>query len=1333
MNTTPCTPARCYGTGLVLKWLLGFFATATLLFAQTTILDLGSRDAHAWSSRVEHNKGFVPRSEYTLSLQVEIGNYAQANWNTTTALDLSAHASQAINIVGDLTNTTGENFRLYLYDGTGGLAVAEFTASFSSSMAINQSDWLLDKTDLFGVTGTGSFDWSNVIKAGLSCYSTGSVTVDIQEILLGPVPTPYAPITIADFGTTKDHYWDNRVEHNYGFSGRQETDDTFYAIIGGYAQANWNTTATLDLSDHATQPISIVGDLISTGSPFRLWLYDASGGLVAFEKTDSFETVHTINQGEWNYYPTDAFGNSGMGSFDWSSVTKFGLRTNASSPVQFLCDTVILGEMNLPPRPFKKVVVGDFGTEKPLQWDDKIQYNYGWSSRTETTNTLTATIGNYAQASWNTLTSLDLSEHDQVEMSLVGNVTNPTGESFRLFLYDGSGGMAGVNMTSGFTGKQVILYADWNYYMTDAFGVSGSGSFDWGNVVKFAFRTNSSGSVTATIDHIVLGAYDVPPPPCPEQYAYGSVIPFTGATQREEAILETNFTFPDHALNAADWNSPIVTFNNHVFYTYIDTNMDISVYAQYADGTTDNVMVIPNVTDDDHHVEPSIGVDENGFLHVMGNMHNTPPIYYRSSNPCDISAWTEYGNDGPNGGIPLEQLTYQNFFNHPDGSLFMSGRSNVYVDWFPGRQAGVILRYNAETRLWTVLGTHQTKWPDTDLFYVDTKAVVWDDSGSGTPPKNGYQGYKLRTRFDANGRLHMSWNVAKNPDHNGTWGISANHTHLLYAYSDDKGLTWHQADGSAVALPLGTTNVSPIYVSPTESLYNNSLLGLTSDNRPIVGNRDNDISAIRWFEWDGVAWVNFENRSDELPGLIATCPYGTINVFNINGIQRSWDNGATWEVYDFPVSTSSYQTIPDYDYIAKTGKIRFSKGYVDAQVYTIHFADAPMPIGGPLEIMPFTTLPNAEEQVAYSYDIPHGGGDGIYAFSVVSGSLPSGLALSPAGTISGTPATLTQGMYAFTLQLIDNSAETTTLPVTLTVDPYNTPPVAHDDTHSTAFDTALTVPAPGVLGNDTDAESAPLTVNLGSVTAAANGTVDIGEDGSFTYTPTSGFSGDDSFTYQANDGSADSNVATVTVTVEPAVVGSLSATSVAQDKSVQTLTASGYDDWCFFGWTTSQLQVRKAGANIIGAYQIIGQTPVTTYTYSTSNDYPWDRFSFADGDDPVSLSRKTACINVTGVVGEGLSIDVPADTVSRRVTIWTSGWESEATFTASLSDGNVSDYSTTLTPHNPHNNFHMTRHVIEYNAASDGETLTLSIVKDLDLDTSQPGNVKINAIALEDL
>lgn len=91
------------------------------------------------------------------------------------------------------------------------------------------------------------------------------------------------------------------------------------------------------------------------------------------------------------------------------------------------------------------------------------------------------------------------------------------------------------------------------------------------------------------------------------------------------------------------------------------------------------------------------------------------------------------------------------------------------------------------------------------------------------------------------------------------------------------------------------------------------------------------------------------------------------------------------------------------------------------------------------------------------------------------------------------------------------------------------PPVAIDDTYFVDEDAALTVSAPGVLVNDTDPDGDPLTAVL--VSGPSNGLLNFNADGSFTYTPTVNFSGSDTFIYKANDGSSDSNLAVVTITV----------------------------------------------------------------------------------------------------------------------------------------------------------------------------------------------------------
>ena len=92
----------------------------------------------------------------------------------------------------------------------------------------------------------------------------------------------------------------------------------------------------------------------------------------------------------------------------------------------------------------------------------------------------------------------------------------------------------------------------------------------------------------------------------------------------------------------------------------------------------------------------------------------------------------------------------------------------------------------------------------------------------------------------------------------------------------------------------------------------------------------------------------------------------------------------------------------------------------------------------------------------------------------------------------------------------------------------NDAPVANSASISTAEDT----PKSGtVTATDVDGDTLTYTV----VSGPAHGTLTTfnGSTGAFTYTPAGDYNGPDSFTFQANDGTVDSNIATVTITVTP--------------------------------------------------------------------------------------------------------------------------------------------------------------------------------------------------------
>jgi VCBS repeat-containing protein len=140
------------------------------------------------------------------------------------------------------------------------------------------------------------------------------------------------------------------------------------------------------------------------------------------------------------------------------------------------------------------------------------------------------------------------------------------------------------------------------------------------------------------------------------------------------------------------------------------------------------------------------------------------------------------------------------------------------------------------------------------------------------------------------------------------------------------------------------------------------------------------------------------------------------------------------------------------------------------------------------------------------------------------------LTLNPNGSFSYQPNQDFTGTDTFTYVANDGLSDSESVVVTVTVAALNAAPVSVADAYMVAQNETLHVNAAGgVLANDTDANSDPLTAQI--VTQTANGTVTLNADGSFTYTPNSGFTGSDSFTYRANDGQADSNTSGVSITV----------------------------------------------------------------------------------------------------------------------------------------------------------------------------------------------------------
>ncbi len=206
--------------------------------------------------------------------------------------------------------------------------------------------------------------------------------------------------------------------------------------------------------------------------------------------------------------------------------------------------------------------------------------------------------------------------------------------------------------------------------------------------------------------------------------------------------------------------------------------------------------------------------------------------------------------------------------------------------------------------------------------------------------------------------------------------------------------------------------------------------------------------------------------------------------------------------------------------------------------------------------------------VNQSYTDPNGGPLTVAAPGVLAnatnadnGALTAALGTGPAngtvklnsdGSFTYTPNANTWGTDSFTYTASDANA--TSQPATVTINVYSVP-VANNDNYSVNANSVLQVSAPGVLSNDTNADKNALSAVLG--TGPTDGTLKLNSDGSFTYTPNTGFWGSDSFTYTVSDANTTSQPATVTISVNPTIIAQNDNYSVAAENVLSVNAAQG--------------------------------------------------------------------------------------------------------------------------------------------------------------------------------
>ncbi len=239
------------------------------------------------------------------------------------------------------------------------------------------------------------------------------------------------------------------------------------------------------------------------------------------------------------------------------------------------------------------------------------------------------------------------------------------------------------------------------------------------------------------------------------------------------------------------------------------------------------------------------------------------------------------------------------------------------------------------------------------------------------------------------------------------------------------------------------------------------------------------------------------------------------------------------------------------------------------------------------------------------------------------GSASNGTATLDAGSVKYTPNAGYVGSDSFTYTISDDNGGTDTATVNVTVSNTNDAPNAVADAYSVNEDATLSIAAPGVLGNDTDADGDTMTAVLD--TDVSNGILTLSGDGSFDYAPDANFNGSDSFTYHVNDtNSGLSGSVTVTITVNPVNDAPVSTgQSITTDQNIAVpgvLGATDVDGDPLTFATTSNPSNGSITFLNVGTGQ---------FTYTPNLNFSGsDSFTFKANDSSVDSNESTVSITV---------------------------------------------------------------------------------------------------------
>ncbi len=281
---------------------------------------------------------------------------------------------------------------------------------------------------------------------------------------------------------------------------------------------------------------------------------------------------------------------------------------------------------------------------------------------------------------------------------------------------------------------------------------------------------------------------------------------------------EGEMEIPDIVLVDSVWAANRVWFalqtvGDMQFVAYYDQERMMTVASRNLGSEIWTKQTLPNQLRWDSHNSVAMGIDNQGYIHVSGNMHVDPLAYFRSEKPYDVTSMMELNEML---GLNEDGVTYPRFFYNKDHDLLFSYRSGTC-----GHGNILVNRFLPE----------QGKWERylKDPLFIGLEA---DDSRAA---------YHSFVR-DSQGNFHFIWMWRWTPH------VETSHQ-ICYATTPDL-IHWKNAAGEEVTLPFSPDNEKLIVDgTPSKGGMHNSRykIILTPDDEPVIGYVKYDENALTQF------------------------------------------------------------------------------------------------------------------------------------------------------------------------------------------------------------------------------------------------------------------------------------------------------------------------------------------------------------------------------------------------------------------------------------------------------------------------------------------------------